>query len=111
MVTIYHWDHPANFTTIGGWSNPILADLFVDYAEQVFKLFGDRVNIWTTFNEPHSFCTGYEKNDFHGWPYLCIHTILRAHGKVYRLYKNRYAKPQGKKTKPNIFSNVTVTIT
>jgi len=54
-LTLYHWDLPLALEDKGGWAARETADRFVDYAEAVHDVVGDRVNHWTTFNEP--FCS------------------------------------------------------
>ncbi|XP_045780868.1 myrosinase 1-like isoform X2 [Maniola jurtina] len=97
IVTMYHWDLPQALQDLGGWTNPIIAEYFVDYARVLFDHFGDKVNVWLTFNEPLSFChDGYGGLDAPGAhssgfeDYLCAHNVLRAHGMVYRLYMDQY---------------------
>ncbi|KAJ1520157.1 hypothetical protein ONE63_004373 [Megalurothrips usitatus] len=102
MVTLYHWDLPQPLQELGGWPNPLLADFYVDYADLAFRLFGDKVKHWLTFNEPYETCTsGYGLGlaaprvalDGVG-DYLCAHTILRAHARAYHLYRRKYAAGQ-----------------
>jgi beta-glucosidase len=54
-LTLYHWDLPQAVEEKGGWANRDTAYRFRDYAEIVYEALGDRVQHWTTFNEP--FCS------------------------------------------------------
>ncbi|MCS5735855.1 glycoside hydrolase family 1 protein [Herbiconiux daphne] len=54
-LTLYHWDLPQAVEETGGWANRDTAFRFRDYAETVYGALGDRVQHWTTFNEP--FCS------------------------------------------------------
>ncbi|XP_049765061.1 myrosinase 1-like [Schistocerca cancellata] len=102
MVTMYHWDLPQALQYIGGWPNPLLADYFVEYARVLFENFGDRVKWWITFNEPEVFTGGYassggqapSQNASGIGDYLASHTVIRAHGLVYRLYDEQYRATQ-----------------
>lgn len=52
IINLYHFDMPLHFHEQGGWENRDVVDAFARYAETAFRLFGDRVKKWTTFNEP-----------------------------------------------------------
>ncbi|XP_020420359.1 beta-glucosidase 13 [Prunus persica] len=62
FVTILHFDLPqAVEEKYGGYLNRSFVDDFRDYSELCFKLFGDRVKHWFTFNEPRIIASyGYE---------------------------------------------------
>ncbi|GAA4856980.1 GH1 family beta-glucosidase [Kitasatospora terrestris] len=51
-LTLYHWDLPQELEDAGGWPARDTAYRFADYAELVYQRLGDRVEHWTTFNEP-----------------------------------------------------------
>ncbi|KAL0850752.1 hypothetical protein ABMA28_006694 [Loxostege sticticalis] len=99
LVTMYHWDLPQALQDLGGWTNPITADYFVDYAKVLLDNFSDTVRFWITFNEPFTFChDGYGGNDAPGGrssgfeDYMCAHTVLRAHGMTYRMFEKEYKR-------------------
>jgi beta-glucosidase len=52
VVTLYHWDLPQALQDDGGWANRETAARFADYAATVAGALGDRVQNWTTLNEP-----------------------------------------------------------
>ncbi|GAB2586247.1 GH1 family beta-glucosidase [Microlunatus antarcticus] len=55
-VTLYHWDLPQVLEDAGGWPVRDTALRFADYSTQVFDALKDKVEHWTTLNEP--FCAG-----------------------------------------------------
>ncbi|MBY8871245.1 beta-glucosidase [Micromonospora sp. PLK6-60] len=51
-LTLYHWDLPQPLEDAGGWPARDTAGRFADYAQLVADALGDRVNHFTTLNEP-----------------------------------------------------------
>ncbi|MFE9254732.1 glycoside hydrolase family 1 protein [Streptomyces sp. NPDC006879] len=51
-LTLYHWDLPQSYEEEGGWPARDTALRFADYATEVANALGDRVELWTTLNEP-----------------------------------------------------------
>ncbi|XP_050305570.1 myrosinase 1-like [Anthonomus grandis grandis] len=105
LVTLYHWDLPLVYHNMGGWTNPLLADWFGEYARRCYELFGSYVKYWITLNEPQTTCTnaysygtfapGYSLNGVA--TYICAYVHLLAHAKAYHIYHDEfYAEQQGK---------------
>lgn len=64
-LTLYHWDLPQGLQDDGGWLNRDTAYRFADYAHEVTRRFGDRIEAIATHNEP--WCTanlGYGNAQF-----------------------------------------------
>ncbi len=64
-VTLYHWDLPQGLQDDGGWLNRATCDRFADYAREVARRFGNRIDAIATHNEP--WCTanlGYGNAQF-----------------------------------------------
>ncbi|MDK1473711.1 GH1 family beta-glucosidase [Streptomyces sp. 549] len=51
-VTLYHWDLPQELEDAGGWPERVTAERFAEYATLTADALGDRVQHWTTLNEP-----------------------------------------------------------
>jgi len=59
QITMFHFDLPQPLQDLGGWTNPILAYYFEDYARVLYTNFGDRVNfaiIWGWWHAPWCRC-------------------------------------------------------
>ena len=66
VMNLHHFDIPVElYEKYGGWESKYVVDLFVKFAETAFKLFGDRVKHWTTFNEPIVVVEGEYLYEFH----------------------------------------------
>jgi beta-glucosidase len=86
-LTLYHWDLPQELEDAGGWPHRDTAYRFADYAMLVFDRLGDRVDTWTTLNEPWcSAILGYAegrqapgRTDF-GDGLAAVHHLLLGHG-------------------------------
>lgn len=122
FVTIFHMDTPLTLHFLGEWTSPSMVDYFVQYADVAFRLFGDRVNsqfatilkanilfliqvkLWGTINQPAAVCSllpaAYQSSgDLPELPvgtyeYKCVHQMLLAHAKAYRLYEKKYKPTQ-----------------
>ncbi|MEP6852018.1 MAG: beta-glucosidase [bacterium] len=57
LLTLYHWDLPQEFQDAGGWPRRETAERFAEYATVLADALGDRVQRWSTFNEP--WCSAY----------------------------------------------------
>ncbi|MFJ3631090.1 GH1 family beta-glucosidase [Streptomyces sp. NPDC090112] len=51
-VTLYHWDLPQELEDAGGWPERETAHAFAEYTTRVAQSLADRVELWTTLNEP-----------------------------------------------------------
>jgi beta-glucosidase len=55
--TLFHWDLPQALEELGGFRNRDTVSWFGDYAALMVRELGDRVHMWSTFNEP--WCYAY----------------------------------------------------
>ena len=97
-LTLYHWDMPQALQETGGWTNRDTVGRFLEYAGTMHDALGDRVNVWTTLNEPlcSSFLsyTGGEHAPGHtsvAEGLLAAHHLLLAHGETVRELRGRDA--------------------
>ena len=90
---LFHCDLPMFVIEAGGILNPDFIKWFTDYAKILFENFGDRVQYWSTVNEPSVNVTGgyyrgtaapYVKDKASGLKAM-LHMVL-AHYSVCKLY-------------------------
>src|SRR5215210_486718 len=102
-VTLYHWDLPEALDDRGGWLNRDIAEWFCDYAVTMFDALGDRVEMWSTLNEPWVVTDGGylsgvlapgHSNLFEA-P-IATHNLLRAHGGAVERFRSTRAAKKGK---------------
>jgi beta-glucosidase len=94
VVSLYHWDLPAALDDRGGWLNRDSAAWFADYAQVLFGALDDRVELWSTINEPWVVMHGgYLHGDLAPGhrslfePPIVLHNLLRAHGAAVQAYR------------------------
>ncbi|KAG2456947.1 klotho [Polypterus senegalus] len=103
VVTLYHWDLPDDLQRqYGGWSNPVVIELFKEYADFCFRTFGEDVKYWITIDNPfvvawHGYGTGIVAPGIRSEPSLPFrvgHNLLKAHAAVWHLYNDKYRQKQ-----------------
>ncbi|TVU15273.1 hypothetical protein EJB05_38784 [Eragrostis curvula] len=114
FVTISHYDIPHELDKqYGGWLSPEIQKDFGYFAEVCFKMFGDRVKLWTTLNEPNLFA---KFSYMDGWyplghcshpfgncasgnssiePYIAGHNMILSHANAVSIYRKKYQGKQG----------------
>jgi beta-glucosidase len=97
-LTLYHWDLPQALQEKGGWTNRATVDLFTEYALGMHDALGDRVNVWTTLNEPWcssflSYTAGIHAPGHYSAAegMLASHHLLLGHGQTVRELRARDA--------------------
>lgn len=100
MATLHHFVHPQWFEDIGAFTKSENCVIFAEYCEMAFKLFGKRVKLWATFNEPTvvAFCgwmvgihpPGHVWSPTVGGQVMC--NLMQAHTLAYEAIK---AQPGG----------------
>ena len=86
-VTFNHWDLPDALQQMGGWANRETVHHFVAYAQTMARRLGDRVQAFTTHNEPWVIAhLGHETGIFapgikhRGVAAQVSHHLLLSHG-------------------------------
>ena len=94
VITLFHWDYPQALEDRGGWAAPEAAKWFGDYAEVIFRAFGDRVKYWITHNEPWCHAHLGNESGIHApgnksaeLAYKVGHGLLLGHGEAVRRYR------------------------
>ncbi len=94
FVDLHHWDMPQCLMDQGGFANPQFPEWFEAYAKVCFQAFGDRVKLWSTFNESAIAVTsGYIDMRFPPFHHdikeghLAGHHCILAHYRAVRAYR------------------------
>lgn len=104
VINLHHFDIPVElYHKHGGWESKHVVDLFAGFAEQCFKLFGDRVKDWFTFNEPMVVVDGQYLYQFH-YPLIkdgkkavqVAYNLVLASAKAIQKFKEVNANPDGR---------------
>ncbi|KAK1935087.1 Strictosidine-O-beta-D-glucosidase [Phytophthora citrophthora] len=98
VLTLYHWDLPSvlqDELTPNGWLNDEIVDHFVEYATLIFQELGQKLDYWTTFNEPSTFikngygtgthAPGFTNSSVNG--YIVTHNVMRSHTKAVQKFR------------------------
>jgi len=84
-ITIWHGDLPLDYERIGGWKNKEVIEHYLEYANKLFSLYGDRVKCWFTHNEP--WCAAFLNNETFSDQLQIAHHLMIAHAKAIQLYR------------------------
>ncbi|MFV0479319.1 MAG: glycoside hydrolase family 1 protein [Anaerorhabdus sp.] len=97
LVTLHHFDSPyAIDTKHGGWNKRGAIDLFVRYAETVFKEYQGLVKYWLTFNEINNLtmmcemAPGMVSKEMANEAYQSLHHQFVASAKVVQVAHEKY---------------------
>ncbi len=114
VVNLFHFDMPKVFQDIGGFENKEVINKYAQYARIAFKLFGDDVDYWATFNEP---VVPVEACYLYQWYYPKIISFKRAiqagygtilaHAKAVNIFHEMFKDNKDKKI--SIILNLTPT--
>ncbi len=101
FVGLYHFDMPLWAQELGGWNSREVVDKYVEFTKICFENFGDKVDMWATFNEPIVPVEAQYWYDFH-YPNLidfkggiiAMWNILVAHHKAVKVFRGFKLKSQ-----------------
>ncbi|MFB4167362.1 glycoside hydrolase family 1 protein [Virgibacillus sp. JSM 102003] len=101
FINLFHFDMPFELQEEGGWENREVVEAYARYADECFRLFGDRVTKWFTFNEPIVPVEGGYLYDFH-YPnivdakraFQVAYNTMIAHAKAVEAFR-RHHIPDG----------------
>ncbi|HRJ58739.1 MAG TPA: GH1 family beta-glucosidase [Anaerolineales bacterium] len=107
-VTLYHWDLPQMLQDKGGWTARATVDAFVEYADIVSRVLGDRVKNWITLNEPWvSAFVGYEHGRHAPGHTSLAEAVAAAH---HLLLAHGQAVPVLRRNSPNAHVGITLNL-
>ena len=96
MLVIHHFANPLWFTEAGGWENEGNIAAWVNFGEQVAEIFGERVTMWNTFNEPNLYAAmAYVTGEFPPFQKNLVKAnrvlknIAQAHDLIYDILKKK----------------------
>ncbi|KAJ3672944.1 hypothetical protein LUZ60_006318 [Juncus effusus] len=94
-ATLLHGDFPLALTEKNkSLINPIVVDIFANYAEFCFKTFGDRIKNWLTINEPKIIAQYFVGSNSSTDPYNVTHNLILAHATAVKRYRDKYQATQ-----------------
>ena len=101
-LTIYHWDLPVELEAMGGWTWDGISESFSEYTNILAEKFSDRIDFWSTLNEPWvSAFLGYAtaihapgRNDAASW-FRAAYNLMLAHGKSLQVLREHNVKNAG----------------
>ncbi|RLN89008.1 hypothetical protein BBJ28_00004128 [Nothophytophthora sp. Chile5] len=89
LLTLFHWDTPAELYEAGDFLNATIIDHFTDFAQLIFTEFGQQVKFWSTINEPLSYMkVFYIRGESDTDVYDAAHNLLLAHAQAVALFRN-----------------------
>src|SRR5580698_517604 len=82
MVVLHHFSNPPWVTSAGGWLNPAVVPMFLDYTGKLVRALKDRVYLWNTFNEPDTYASltyllGGFPPDHRKWRFAAYRRVIR----------------------------------